>query len=433
MPLNSRHFRTWRRSRVTWFSRRLWRRRLVFVVGALLVGLASVGFALAADEAHGVYQWITTQSPYLPLLVTPLGFGLLAWLTRRYFDGSQGSGIPQAIAARRLKDDGAILALLGWRVSAGKVILTLGGLAVGASIGREGPTVQLGASIMLMVALFSGMGRRPGLILAGSAAGIAGAFNTPLAGIVFAIEEMAKAYERRIGGLVAATVMLSGLVSLALLGNYLYFGQVELAFGARSDWLAVPLCGLVGGAAGGLFSRGVVAATLAREGWLGRLKSRPVLFAAGCGLIVALLALATDGFAAGAGYGPTRLALEEGLGFPWWYAPLKLIATLLSSVSGLPGGLFSPSLAVGAGLGAGLSELLAEPGLVTLMVLAMTGYFAGVVQAPLTAFVIIMEMTAGGGLVLPIMTTALIGAGTSRLIAPESLYHALSVSYLGPR
>ncbi len=112
MPADPRHSRTLRRSRVAWFSRLLWRRRLVFFGGALLVGLAAVAFAIAADWAHLAFAWIRAQSIYLPLLVTPLGFALLAWLTKRFFDGAQGSGIPQAIAARRLGDRRAVLRLL---------------------------------------------------------------------------------------------------------------------------------------------------------------------------------------------------------------------------------------------------------------------------------------------------------------------------------
>ena len=115
---------------------------------------------------------------------------LCALAADRYFPGSQGSGIPQAIAARHLRHDAERSHLLSIRLSVGKILLTVVGLACGASIGREGPTVQIGASLMLLSARLGGMAHARGLILAGSAAGIAAAFNTPLAGIVFAIEEM---------------------------------------------------------------------------------------------------------------------------------------------------------------------------------------------------------------------------------------------------
>ncbi|HQS07345.1 MAG TPA: chloride channel protein, partial [Xanthobacteraceae bacterium] len=121
--------------------------------------------------------------------------------------------------------------------------------------------------------------------------------------------------------------------------------------------------------------------------------------------------------------------LEQGITHPWWYAPIKLVTTLLSSAAGIPGGLFSPSLSVGAGFGAALSGLLPHIDVRALAMLGMVAYFAGVVQAPLTAFVIVMEMTNEVHLVVPLLATALLAAGLSRLLAPEPLYHALSYAY----
>ncbi|HVM83931.1 MAG TPA: chloride channel protein, partial [Candidatus Binatia bacterium] len=303
------------------------------------------------------------------------------------------------------------------------------GLAIGASTGREGPTVQVGAAIMFAIGRFAGIGRQPGLILAGAAAGVAGAFNTPLAGIVFAIEEMAKAFDRRMNVLVVAAVILAGLTSLAFIGDYSYFGQVSTQLSDVTDWIAVVVCGVLCGALGGLFSRGVIVVSTARGGWLGVARRRPLLFAAGCGLIVAALGLATSGFANGTAYAQTRTVLETGALPPLWYAPAKLVATLLSSVSGIPGGLFSPSLSVGAAFGAIVHAILPEANVQAVALLAMVAYFAGVVQSPLTAFVIVLEMTSDRGMAMPLMAAALLAAGTSRLICPEPLYHALSYGY----
>src|SRR5581483_7169348 len=173
-----------RHHRLFLLSRRNWRMRLVLWGGAIAVGAIGVAFAWAANRAQDLFLSLLV-SPWLTLLITPLGFVLCAWLTRVVFPGAQGSGIPQAIAARKLKDDAARRRLLSLRLTVGKILLTLIGLFTGASIGREGPTVQVGASIMLTAARLGGMGRQRGLILAGAAAGVAAAFNTPLAGIVF--------------------------------------------------------------------------------------------------------------------------------------------------------------------------------------------------------------------------------------------------------
>lgn len=223
MPAFYRKSKLLRRSRVLWGSFSLWRRRLVFWCGALAIGVTSVGFAKLADLAQHGFTRMTTAGEWtflLPLLITPAGFAISAYLAMRYFPNAQGSGIPQAIAARHLKDEEDRGRLLSLRIAFGKILLTVFGLLCGASIGREGPTVQVGASIMLAVGRFGGMAQARGLILAGSAAGIAAAFNTPLAGIVFAIEEMGRTYEARTNGLVLAAVIISGLAALGLSGSY---------------------------------------------------------------------------------------------------------------------------------------------------------------------------------------------------------------------
>jgi H+/Cl- antiporter ClcA len=419
----------WRRTRAALLSPVVWRRRAVFLLGAIAVGAAAVGFAKGADFAQSLFRQMAGHWPLAPLLVTPAGFALLSWLTKTWCDGAQGSGIPQAIAARRSRDEAHRGALMSARVTIGKIVFTTLGLAVGASTGREGPTVQVGAAIMFAIGRIGGIGRQPGLILAGAAAGVAAAFNTPLAGIVFAIEEMAKAFDRRMNVLVIASVVIAGLTSLALIGDYSYFGQVSTHLATLGDWGAVGLCGLLCGGLGGLFSRGVILVTTSPAGWIGLLKRNRVLFAAGCGLVVAGLGLLTDGFATGTGYAPTRAALESGALQPLWYAPAKLVSTLLSSVSGVPGGLFSPSLSVGAAFASLIHAITPAADVQALSLLAMVAYFAGVVQSPLTAFVIVLEMTNDKAMAMPLMAAALLAAGASRLVCPEPLYHALSYSY----
>ena len=198
--------------------------RLVFWGGAVAVGAVSVAFAAAATLMAALFRTMLFN-PWIALVLTPAGFTLSAWIAARYFPGSQGSGIPQAIAARHIRDTGLRSRILSLRLTFGKIVLTLFGLACGASIGREGPTVQVGAAIMLQSARIGRMISQRGVILAGSAAGVAAAFNTPLAGIVFAIEEMGRAFEQRTSGLVLIAVILAGMASLGLVGNYSYFGS----------------------------------------------------------------------------------------------------------------------------------------------------------------------------------------------------------------
>ncbi|MGD8842362.1 MAG: chloride channel protein, partial [Gammaproteobacteria bacterium] len=247
-----------RRNQRKYFNRSAWKIRLVFWLGALLVGGLCALFALFADFAGELFVRLTELGKWVPMLVTPLTLAGLAWATRNIFPGAQGSGIPQAIAALESRHKSVVLSL---RIAVGKILLTLLGLAVGASIGREGPSVHIGSSIMYSLGRFA---RFPahymerGLILAGGAAGIAAAFNTPLAGIVFAIEEMSKSFEQRTSGLVTIGVVIAGVTALILLGPYHYFGTSDAAMPGASAWLAVPVCGAVGGLLGGLFSSGLI-------------------------------------------------------------------------------------------------------------------------------------------------------------------------------
>jgi len=417
-----------RRSRALVVTPRYWRQRLVFWLGALAIGIVSAGFARLADGAQHLFAQVATRQDglrFLPLLVTPLGFCLCAFVAARFVQGSQGSGIPQAIAARHLRDDAERAGFLSLRIAAGKIVMTVLGLLCGASIGREGPTVQVGASIMLQAARWGGMVQARGLILAGSAAGIAAAFNTPLAGIVFAIEEMSRTYQARTNGIVLSAVIIAGLASLAIVGNYTYFGVTHATAELKRDGLLVLCCGVIGGGFGACFSSLMVGLTRRIRRWRGRTPlARTLIVAVLAGGLVAIVGVLTDGMTFGTGYTQARGAIE-GAPLPASFFLAKFLASLASSVSGIPGGLFAPSLSVGAGLGSTLGHLLGSPiGLAAL--LGMAGYFSGVVQAPMTAFVIILEMTGNHDNVIALMAASVLGYGTARLITREPLYHALS-------
>jgi H+/Cl- antiporter ClcA len=410
--------------------REAWRVRIIFWCGGLSVGITAVALAIAADYVQAWFRTLIAPSPYLALIITPAGLALSVALTQRYFPGSQGSGIPQAIAARQFQDEASRNKLLSLRLALGKIVLTLLGLFAGASTGREGPTVQVGASVMHAVGRIW-PGKHQGLILAGGAAGVAAAFNTPLAGIVFAIEEMSRSFEQRTSGLVITAVIIAGLASLALLGNYSYFGHTAATLSRLQDWAAVPLCGVVGGLLGGVFSKIVVALAKGVPGRSGMLIRRhPVSFAALCGLAVAGIGILGGGTTYGTGYEQAKALIEGTAPVPPSFGILKFLATTLSTVSGIPGGIFSPSLAVGAGIGANLATLLPGTPVGAVILLGMVGYFSGVVQAPITAFVIVLEMTNGQSMTVPVMLTAVIAYGTARFIGTRPIYHALSENFL---
>lgn len=407
-----------------------WQRRVLFLAGGIGVGASAVALTLLADQAQVIFARLLSISRFMSLVVTPLGFMVAVFVTNRFFPNSQGSGIPQAIAARILTDQAARGRLVSIRIAIGKIILTLFGLLCGASVGREGPTVQIGASLMFALGRFSPR-RQPGLILAGAAAGVAAAFNTPLAGIVFGIEELSRSFETRASSLIIATVIAAGLTSLAVMGNYTYFGISATALRNGTDWLAIPVCGVVGGLMGGLFSRILITISLGFDHSVGRaIKSRPLLFALSCGLAVALCGIASDDTIYGTGYSSVKASLESATPLPAEFGIMKFLATTFTAVSGIPGGIFSPSLAVGAGLGSNIASLFHGAPIEAIMLLGMVSYFAGVVQAPITAFVIVTEMTDNHAMVVPLMAASLIAYATSRLICKEGVYHALAKGFI---
>jgi H+/Cl- antiporter ClcA len=228
---------------------------------------------------------------------------------------------------------------------------------------------------------------------------------------------------------VITAVIVAGIVSLALLGDYTYFGQTHATLTFSSGSLAVLLCGAAGGLIGGAFSRLLIASSGRLPGRLGVLRNvHPHVFAALCGLALAVLGFLSDNTIYGTGYAETRTIMEAG-GTPQAFGILKLLATLVSYASGIPGGIFSPSLAIGAGLGQNAALLLPGAPVAAVVILGMVGYFSGVVQAPLTAFVIVVEMTRDAEMALPLLAVSLIASGLSRLVCPRPVYKALAKNF----
>ncbi|MDR3324040.1 MAG: chloride channel protein [Zoogloeaceae bacterium] len=415
---------------------KLWIGRLVFWGGAVGVGMLAVLFAELSETLTHLFVSGVAHFGWLPLVVTPLGGAACVWLTRRYFTGAEGSGIPQALAEiHRPEHTQGWRPLLSIRIIIGKILIGASALGCGFSLGREGPTVQVGAS--LMNAIHGLLPRslsiqRNHLLVAGGAAGIAAAFNVPLAGILFAIEEMSRGVKARLSGLIITAIVLAGVTAQAMMGSGgSFFGNVLIIGGDGDQIKAVALSALVCGISGGLFARIMI---LGATSWRGRLadfrRRHPVLFAAGCGLLVAALGMASSGVIYGSGLTQTHALLEAEGNIPWYFGPAKFVATLIAYLAGLPGGIFSPALSIGAGLGHNLAPLLdqtAAPGM--LLALCMAGFLAAVTQAPITSFVIVMEMVNGYSIVIALMSVSLLSSGISRLFSAP-LYATLANAML---
>ncbi|MBS0456478.1 MAG: chloride channel protein [Proteobacteria bacterium] len=415
-----------------------WTRRAALWIGAIAVALVAIVFAKGSDLCYSLFERMLTHSRWWPLLVTPLGFAFLSWITQGALRTTRGSGIPQVMAALDREDDAPFRErLLALRVAIGKLVLTLFSMLIGASVGREGPTVHVGAGLMAWFARVFGF-RDPEAVsrfaLAGGAAGIAAAFNTPLAGVMFAIEELAGTFEHGFSGKVMTAVMIGGVVSLGLVGNYAYFGRVSTSLPLGEAWLAVLAIGVVGGLAGGLFSRSILFASGRLPVLLGRYwRHSPIALAAACGLALALLGVVSGDTVYGTGYAQAREIIAGSHLVTPWFGIEKWLANVVSYIAGIPGGIFSPALAVGAGLGANLAPWLPDTSPTAVILLGMSAYLAGVTQAPLTTSVITMELTDNHDFVLPIIATCLISRAFSSLVCKKPVYRAFAERLLRER
>jgi H+/Cl- antiporter ClcA len=417
-------------------ARHLWRRYGIFWLGAIAVGLTAVLYAKLIDWGYDVFHSMQQHHAWLPLIVTPAVGGLSVWLTRKFFRGAEGSGIPQVIATLHSGPPTLGTRLLTVRILIGKIVGSFLAILGGFTIGREGPTVQVGAAMMFNLRRFyprSNALIERQLVLAGAAAGLSAAFNTPLAGIVFAIEELTRSFEARASGVLITAIIIAGVIALGLNGNYTYFGTIQI--GTRfPDLLAVAvlLTAIVTGIAGGVFSWLLLNPSRWMPPPIARLqREKPVQFAVLCGFIVAVAGVISGGATFGSGYTEARGLLDGNAPLSMFYPFLKIISTLGSYLSGIPGGVFAPSLSIGAGFGNLLHLVFDNMHLQMLIALAMVGYLAAVTQSPITSFVIVMETINGHALVLSLMATALISSRVSRVFCPP-LYETLARNYMTP-
>lgn len=415
--------------------------RALVLVCATATGLLLVGLTYLSDLASHFFDFIRHIEgigPYIALAWTPAITVLIVWWTGRFASGAGGSGIPQVM--RALDEDSKSerqAHLISLKTSLQKIVLVATGLLAGLSIGREGPAVQIGAGIMQhsrrWLSRLSSISRDD-LVVAGAAAGIAAAFNTPLGGVIFALEKLSSKHSKTRSALMIACIVMAGLISISFFGNETYFGHLKVQ---RLDWnLFIPgaLIALSAGIAGGLFSRLVVLSLTSTQIWPNTWRSRhPLYFAGGAGFAVALIGLVTHNATSGTGYASTRALLEGSEDFPVMYTWLKFCATWLSTWTGAPGGIFAPSLAIGAGIGHDIAMLFRIGGdaAIPLVALGMVGFLAATTQGPITAFIIVMEMISGYSMVLSLMASALLASRVSRLIS-KPLYTELAAAIAFP-
>jgi H+/Cl- antiporter ClcA len=410
---------------------RQWIDRAVVLSYAVIAGLFVVAFTLLSEWTVEVFEHVYTISPWLTLLWTPALTAGIVWLTRSFFQGASGSGIPQVMAALTPGLNAAGRErFVSLRLTFAKIGLSSLGLLAGLSVGREGPSVQVAAGIMQHARRWL----RPdsnisvhALLVAGGSAGIAAAFNAPLAGVVFAIEELSRTLESRSSGLIIAAIVLAGLMGVSMFGNVTYFGVIKVPPLVVSSFLEGLVVTVLCGALGGLFSRVMADSLTGRHAdrfclWR---KRWPIRFAAVVGLSIAIMGIVTHGDTSGSGSAAVHRMLAGDEHASWVFVVLKFMSTWLTAWCGAPGGIFAPSLSIGASVGHNIAALSSPELAPALIAVGMASFLAAVTQAPLTSFIIVMEMVDGRAMVLSLMAAAMLASLISRMIS-RPLYGTLA-------
>lgn len=408
---------------------------LPYWFAAVVTALVSVVFAKAFSWSEHFAQSWALPHPGYAFFIIPIGLVLSAAFAHFFAPPANGSGIPQLIAALEVasKNPKLVDRLLGWRIIIVKFFGACVCAAGGGITGREGPMLQISGSIFRVVQnywpKFKIKFDPQSMILAGGAAGLASAFNTPIGGVIFAIEELAKVHISHIRTSVFHAVIIAGLLTQALLGNYLYLSRISLQqYSLQSTFfLAFASAGI--GMLGAVFGLLIVKANDFRAKLAVRNR---FIMTAGCGLIVATLFYFTTIDSLGSG----RDLITKLLTHPTEkVGPLLGISRVLGNYftysGGVIGGVFAPSLSSGAAFGAWLSQYVTGANPEVWILGGMVAFLTGVTRTPFTSLVLVLEMTDSHGIILDLMLAAILAQGAARLIDPVSFYEHMAHRILG--
>lgn len=397
---------------------------LSIIVG-ILAGLVAVLFSLAIDRVDAVF-FGPTPSAWRMVLV-PLAVSLVTGvLLATLFPDARGSGVPQTKAAFHLHQ-GVIPA----RVPIGKFLTGALGIGAGHSMGREGPSVQLGAGIASVIGRWIQLPpeRISTLIPIGAAGALAAAFNTPIAAVLFALEEIIGDLNASLLGSTVIASVASVVVERSILGNEPLFRVPPYHLVHPAELFGYAALGVVGGIVSLIFCK----ALLGFRGWFKQLPPRTLMFQPAIGGLAIGLVLLVAPEVKGVGYEYVDQALNGGLLVRTLIVlgVVKLVATLVSYASGNAGGIFAPSLFIGAMTGGLVGTVVtrlapfptAEPGAYALV--GMGALFAGIIRAPMTSVFMIFEITQDYQILVPLMVANLLSFTIARRYQPLPVYDAL--------
>jgi H+/Cl- antiporter ClcA len=408
-----------------------------FWVASLLTGLVAVGYTKLFILSESLLKQILHWHNWMIFLMAPVCF-MIAWLAVILFaPNAKGSGIPQVMAAIELstpKHDEKISTLLSIRIAVTKIFSSLVMVLGGGAIGREGPTIQIAGCIFRMVNKWIPSSwpklSSQNFILTGAAAGLAAAFNTPLGGVVFAMEELAKTHIRFFRTALFSAVIIAGLTAQGILGPYLYLGYPDVQGLQFSIFGAVALTAVMAGMLGSIMSKLILK--------IGKWKRdfpvwKTVLFIILAGLTVAMIAYFLNNQILGSGKDLMNQKLFTNNKTATWDTVLmRMIGQVLAFNTGAAGGVFAPSLAAGASVGGYVSSLFHFVGANSniLILSGMVGFLTGVTRTPFTSAILVLEMTDRHGVIFHLMLAALLSNIAAVIIDKHSLYERLKEDYL---
>lgn len=408
---------------------------LTLLIGGLC-GLAAVVFHLLLDffQENIIYSVASLSDWWhMPLLIfIPAVGGLISGIGLSFAPEARGSGIPQVKKAFYL-NGGRIPA----RVIPGKMILAAFNIGTGASLGREGPTVQICAALASLLGRIFAISRRrlQSLLPIGAAAGLAAAFNTPIAALTFTLEEiLGDTAAKPLGSIVIAAVI-AAVIERAMLGEHPLFTVPPYKLNSAVELVFYALLGIIAGLTAVLFKEGLLRLRMFFQNqqiippW-----ATPGLGGLILGIIGTMALLLTGSSSIfGVGYGQLSIALQTDLPLPMFIilGICKLIGTVVSYSSGSSGGIFGPSLYIGGMIGGGIGILtrfilhnsLTQPGAFALV--GMGAVFAGIVGAPVTSIIMVFEMTNNYAIILPLMVANIVSYAVATKLSPTPIYDAL--------
>lgn len=407
----------------------------LLLVAALVSGIAASLYAKVFKFSENIFVNLTSDKKEIVFITTPLFFLAAWWFIFKFSKESSGSGIPQVLVANEFDDESVnkkqISRFLSFRVIIVKTISSLVCVIGGGAIGREGPTIQISASVFYIfgekVKKYLPSSRSHIWIISGAAAGLAAAFNTPLGGIIYAIEELGATHFSKIRTILLAAIITSGLVSLWLNGNYLYLGFPTIYIEGISIIPMALLVGIISGLAGSSFSSLLFTLTKLRR----RIKApgKLALISIFCGLAMASL-IYFDSRSSGSGLELLNEFLFHGKSADGLLVVSRFLGTMISYLAGSAGGIFSPSLTIGGSLGGYIAHLFGSPDQNILILLGMIGFLTGVTKTPFTSFILVVEMTNKHSAIFPMMVSALVALLASNIIHGHSFYERMKEVYL---